>query len=500
MNKTQIIHIVIIALGIIFVSAGVFHENMWFDESYSVAIASNYSIGEIWEIGGHDVHPILYYWMLRIIGLLTGKSILMFRLFSTIAIAILGIIGYTHVRKDFGETTGLVFSFLAFFIPTNIVYAGEIRMYTWGMLFVTLLAIYAYRLYKDSGNIRTWILFAIFSICSAYTHYYGLMAAGLTNLALMIYFIVIAIKQKKWTTALTKFVTQGIIEVLLYIPWVLTLFTQMKQVESGFWIQKKPFFDTAFDIFLFQFTGNLDSNEYISNNIGIFFGIFIISVIFYIIGRNKEKIKKDWMIPVVAITTYILVILGAVAVSNFMNRSILYARYMLVTTGLLIIAISYIIGKYGSKKTMIACGIVVIAVATAINYNIITVNYDLSNEEPIQFLKENIQEDDIFVFGNEGSGFIIASTFPEYSAYFYDAQGWNTEEAYRAFGKKFHTVYNLDFLEEYKGRIWFINTTHYSLTEEAIKKYDDINILKQHGYEIKYKGYQYTLSLVQKGV
>ncbi|MBR6033391.1 MAG: glycosyltransferase family 39 protein [Clostridia bacterium] len=499
MSKTKIIHIIIIVLGILFVSASAFHENMWFDESYSVAIASNYSLSEIWEIGGHDVHPILYYWMLNIVGTLTGNSILMFRLFSVLAIAILGIIGYTHIRKDFGENVGLVFSFFAFFMPTNIIYASEIRMYTWGMLFVVLLGIYAYRLYKDSNNIKNWILFALFSICSAYTHYYGLMAAGLMNLLVMIYFITKAIKAKKWIPELTKFIIQGVIEVLLYIPWVLTLFTQMKQVESGFWIQKKSFFDTAFDIFLFQFTGNLDNNEYISNNIGIFFGLFIISAIFFIIGSNKDKIKKDWIVPATSVAMYILVIIGAVAVSNYMNRAILYARYMLVTTGLLLIAISYIIGKYGSKKLIITILAITVIVGTLINYKVMLNNYDESNQEPIQYLKQNIKEGDIIIYKNVGGGFIISTVFSEFDSYFYNAENWGVEEAYKAFGRNYHTVNNLEFLNNYYGRIWFIDANDYSMQETATSRFNDIKVLETQRFEVKYKGYPYTFSLTQKG-
>ena len=104
MKKTKIVHIGIIILGIIFILIPAFHTNIWFDESYSIAIA-NKSFSEIWTITGHDVHPALYYWMLHIINLIFGSHILIYRLFSVLSIVLLGIIGYTHIRKDFGEKT-----------------------------------------------------------------------------------------------------------------------------------------------------------------------------------------------------------------------------------------------------------------------------------------------------------------------------------------------------------------------------------------------------------
>ena len=181
-------NIIIIILGSIFILLSIFHSNIWFDEAYSVGIA-NQSFIDIWKIGGHDVHPVLYYWMLRCICVLTNGSIIAYRVFSAVAIIILGILGYTHIRKDFGEKTGFLFSFFTYFLPMMAVYANQIRMYSWAILIVTILAIYAYRIYKGDNCKKNWIIFVLTSLSSIYIHYYGLMAAGIINLFLFIYFI-----------------------------------------------------------------------------------------------------------------------------------------------------------------------------------------------------------------------------------------------------------------------------------------------------------------------
>lgn len=129
------------------------------------------SFKDIWNIGGHDVHPVLYYWILHIISLFTNNSILAFRIFSGIIISLTGILGYTHIRKDFGEKSGLIFSFLVFFSPVSAVYANEIRMYALCMFLITLLAIYAYRLTKENKK-SYWI---IFFFCSLRKHIYSLL-------------------------------------------------------------------------------------------------------------------------------------------------------------------------------------------------------------------------------------------------------------------------------------------------------------------------------------
>ena len=59
-------HVVVLALGAAFLLIDAFHGNVWFDESYSVAIA-RHSFADIWAIGSNDVHPVLFYWCLHIL-------------------------------------------------------------------------------------------------------------------------------------------------------------------------------------------------------------------------------------------------------------------------------------------------------------------------------------------------------------------------------------------------------------------------------------------------
>ena len=118
-KKENILHIALIILGTIFLLIPAFHNNIWFDESYSVAIV-NHSFSEIWQIGSHDVHPILYYWMLKILNLIFGQNIIIYRLFSLIGIVLLGTLGLTHIKKDFGKTTGMLFTFFSFLLTSYV--------------------------------------------------------------------------------------------------------------------------------------------------------------------------------------------------------------------------------------------------------------------------------------------------------------------------------------------------------------------------------------------
>lgn len=107
-------HIAVIVIGIIFVSLGAFHSNLWFDESYSVGLA-RHTFGEIWSIGGHDVHPILYYWMLRIVYLITGGTIMAIEFFSYSNCNNDNSGLYTYKKRFWRKNRIHIFFFISFF-------------------------------------------------------------------------------------------------------------------------------------------------------------------------------------------------------------------------------------------------------------------------------------------------------------------------------------------------------------------------------------------------
>ena len=492
MKKTKILHIAIIIIGIIFIAIPVFHQNLWFDESYSVAI-SNHSYSEIWTIGGNDVHPVLYYWILHTLNLIFGCHILIYRLFSVLCLSLLGIIGYTHIRKDFGEKAGIFFSTFVFFLPVNVVYAGEIRMYSLVMLLVTLMSIYAYRIFKknEQKQIKNWIIFGIMSLASAYTHYYGLMIAGLENVALFIIFLLEAIKEKKFTYNLKAFIISAVPQIVLYIPWIVSLLNQMDGVSKGFWINIH-FPGTLYELLVFPFTGNLEDTYYVLAPLAIIFSLLIWGYMIYIYIVNKKD--KELNPYKCSERFWLMIVLAACIVSVAMHRPIIYARYLLCVGGLFVFFISGTMAIKGKEKINIVVITTSIILSIMALCTLIQENYGTVDREFQTYVAQNIKEGDIFICSNEGSGFVVSAMYPNNKLYFYDINHWNVGPAYKAYGD---TVYELDFLKEYSGRIWFINTTHYSLYEETSKLYN-LKLIEKKEFSVEYKKYQYTLTLVEK--
>lgn len=490
-DKILILNIIIIILGTIFISLGAFHTNIWFDESYSVAI-SNHSFSEIWNIGGNDVHPVFYYMMLKIVSLIFGNNILVFRLFSIVPIVILSILGITHIRKDYGERTGIIFSFLTLFLPIIAAYSSEIRMYTWVMLFVTITAIYANRIYKNELSIKNWVIFALFSLLSAYTHYYGLMFAGIINVILFIYLL----KNRKGKNKDLKiFIIQAIVECLLYVPWLYYFIKQLTSVGGGYWI-KLEFPDILYNVLGIQYMGSL------SNIFGFCFAICLYIYLGFVIYRcKKERISVKNARN--SLLLYVLIVFIAFLIS--LKSPILYPRYLMTITGLLIFFIADIMAKEKSKYITIEICIIIFVTSLISNINIINNNYDNTNMKQIEYLEENIKDDDIIVYSNIGNGSVFAVYFKDNKQYFYNGDHWNVEEAYKAYGPQMETVEDLDFLKDYKGRIWIIDSTDSSFYNDKFKTDDykviDSKVIKTKypsSFDTNYSGYEYNLILIEK--
>lgn len=483
-------HIAVIIIGIIFVSLGAFHTNTWFDENYSLGLA-NHSISEIWEIGGNDVHPILYYWFLRIVSLLTGGSIIAYRVFSIIPIAIIMILGYTHIRKDFGERTGFIFTFLSAFLPQMTLYATEIRMYSWAMLAVTLVAIYAHRLLKED-NTKNWIIFGISSLASIYLHYYGLMAAGLINVALLIYLII-----KKRKKGIIFIISFGLVQALAYLPWLVSLFTQMGNVSSGFWIGFS-YPKTPMELLSCQLTGYIGTNEDYRNLLVPtvlsleLYGYLIYKAYRY--SKEKQNLKPFFW----SVGMYFAVIIAAIIMTILMGTSILYYRYLFVITGFYIFAISFILGKEKNNVILVTILSVITLLGIYNNIEMIKENYSSTNVEFSKFIQESIKEEDTILYTNSAVGTVPTSKFKGNKIYFYNKEFWGVEEAYKAFGPNFETCTSEEeFIPKCSDRIWLIENAYSDSVDEIFEDTDYKEIYEKEFY-VEYHDYKYRITLFEK--
>ena len=563
----KIFYISIILLGTLFILISCFHSNMWFDESYSIAIAKH-SFKEIWQIGSHDVHPVLYYIMIRIVMLITNNSIVCVRLFSCVPLILMSILGYSFIRKEFGNKAGLIFTFFSLFFPTLLTYAGEIRMYTWAMLFVTMMFVYAYTIMNnynvrevlsDDNNImyenkikskntllKYWIIFSIFSLASAYTHYYALVVAAIINVGMFIYFIIAYTKSSKNDTSnyddikndnkksekinsenirndniknesikdgsketiilkdrktykfnLISSIVSAVVQIILYLPWLFVFISQTKVVSKGFWVK----FPTPLNVIEFIYTGNIGEGS-VPKYLSIPFSLISIAFLIYLIVKNWKrnsiktkfpKTKETKTTKVIALIWVAIILIMCLA-SLIMKQSVFYQRYLFTLMGLFLIGFSILLSGENKKIIATYC-LCILIISTILNINLINTNYDYTNNEPMAYLKSELQQNDwILISDQDYSGYIcVATLLNDFSKVInYDVNNWNIKEAYKCYG---NTILNLDEINGIKGRMWIISAINSNIPNEVAEKFN-AEILDGKEFKTKYKGFEYKFTLI----
>lgn len=83
-------------------------------------------------------------------------------------------------------------------------------------------------------------------------------------------------------------------------------------------------------------------------------------------------------------------------------RPVLFSRYLFVMTGLYIFWIAYLLGLERNKIAIgvICTGIIILSTIT----NIMNINlfYDKGNVEVYDYIKQDLQEGDVFIFSDVG--------------------------------------------------------------------------------------------------
>ena len=300
-------HLALLAGGLAFLLAAACSGYIWFDESYTLALI-NHTPADIWRIGALDVHPALYYEALhallplldvvgnavgnvaRVCGIDIGASlgaaapanlaerILGVRLFSIAGAWCTALLGLTHVRHDYGNRAGLIFTALALFTPIAVELSSQIRMYSWAMFAASICYIYGLRIAGATvrgANVpwSWWAALALSGLAAAYLHYYGALTAFAINALLAVCLVRCAFggKQRSDTNAdadtgtgthgvelrekcgpahpsAYPFATWAVLSALqiaAYLPWIGTALSQTARVSNGFWIGFNPLRDVV---------------------------------------------------------------------------------------------------------------------------------------------------------------------------------------------------------------------------------------------------------------
>lgn len=309
---TAVSSVVLIALA--------FQSNdVWLDETFSLGLA-RHSVKELISMTAQDVHPPLYYLILKAGISFAPDSVILARIVSAIPVIIMLCVSNVFFKKEFSNTHASVFNLILLCTNVVFVYAVEIRMYSWAMLFCLLCCVFSYYIIKN-GSFKYFLGYVIFAECGAYCQYW-------TAVALAINFVMVCILYFAKYKKVKNILIAALIGIVLYLPWASVVIRQVSTVTKGFWvgpITLKTFAGYVFSVIPFSGIAKL---------LGLF------ALIAFFIKNVKSCVKKeaDAFFPLVCLFTPFLLILFATLFS-FITRPVFTAKYAVPT---LVFAVFYI--------------------------------------------------------------------------------------------------------------------------------------------------------------
>ena len=237
-----------------------FSNDIWYDELFTVGMIEH-SYGDLIALTARDVHPPLYYCIVKIFvdlcKLITSQAnpVVIAKIVSVLPYFIL--LGYsvTFIRRRFGIFTGGLFLFCTAAMPQLSSYTVEVRMYSWALLFVTAAFLHAYGTvtccgedgFEESGHAgkehvrevhagkahgcrKHGIALVCYGLAAAYTQYFACVAV------IMVYFYVLAVFLFRDRGRIKEWLIWVAVSVVGYIPWLYVLLGQIAAVNENYWI------------------------------------------------------------------------------------------------------------------------------------------------------------------------------------------------------------------------------------------------------------------------
>jgi len=211
--------------------------SIWFDEAFG-AYMIHYNFLDIARYTATDVHPPLFYWLLKIWAAIFGDTEVGLRSMSIFFGAVAAIFGYLFTKRQFGRRAAIVGLFILVLSPLFIRFSQEARMYTLAAAIV-MSATYVLMRALESKNRKTWVLYGILVSLGMWTHYF----TALAWIAHWVWRYAVTYRNGARGKILAKkffdknWLTAYIVAVALFIPWIPAMVIQLLVVQSGgFWI------------------------------------------------------------------------------------------------------------------------------------------------------------------------------------------------------------------------------------------------------------------------
>lgn len=374
-------------------------SDIWADETFSLGLA-RHSVKDLISLTAQDVHPPLYYLILKAGLVFNPNFVFLARIVSVIPVIIILCVSVVFFSKEFSSICATVFNLILVCTSSVFEYAVEIRMYSWAMLFCMLCCVFSYYIIKN-GSFRYFLFYGIAAVCGAYCQYW-------TAVALAINFILTSILYFAKYKKVKNIILTALIGILLYLPWIPIAIKQFSSVTESYWIPP---------ITIKTFIGYVLAVIPFSNKVKII-ALFMVAVLFVKNVKCCTKKDKNSFFPMICLLTPFFLIMCATAIS-LATRPIFTSKYAVPTIVFMIFYITtgfYDVGFQSKRLSFIfLLGIALFSINAVNNFK-----YERNNSrkynEFTEIMRENLSDDTVFVFSQNIDSHIptcLAYLFPK---------------------------------------------------------------------------------------
>ncbi|MFN7160965.1 MAG: glycosyltransferase family 39 protein [Candidatus Gracilibacteria bacterium] len=296
-------------------------RDIWYDEAYS-GIAIRLPWGELWNKVIHDVHPPLYYLLLKIWSIFWGSDTFSIRSFSML-LHVLSLFLFFHIAKFYLDKIAYLATAVFALSPFFLGYATEARMYTLLCFFVFAGALLLFRFQYQQKKYITLILSSICFALGALTHYFGLLA-----FASAFFFICTENKNTFFSKrSLTQVLLLLIPFFILFLPWLPFLLGQLNGLNSFGWIPPTDLNRFPESLAIFYYGNKLGTaGESILHSFFLFFPPIILFSLFVVcIAKLKFKNEKyiHFLLSFTCIPFFLIYIAPVFGINLYLERYLL---------------------------------------------------------------------------------------------------------------------------------------------------------------------------------
>jgi uncharacterized protein (DUF2141 family) len=386
---------------------GLDHESIWYDEAYS-SLMAGHPPGEIIFLTTCDNHPPLYYLLLGLIRMALGNSEWALRILSVVGAVGLVSLGAGPVRRIFGDKTAFIYGVVVIFTPAILIYAHEARMYTLAIFAVTAGVLYGYLAAQDNRP-GDWVRFGLATLAAAYLHYYGLIAAFFTYLAVFIWLLA------RGRARIKAFLITSGAAGAAYLPWLIVFVRQTLSVRKGFWLGPVTM-EAVLQTFLQPFAyKELYPTVLPTSYLVVVMGVGLAT--YGLVMSSRRRTKKEFAVIWLLVLVYLGTLITTILISIFLVP-IFYSRYMLVCVGLFLLLISLGLSRLPWKYLPWAAAVVFAFLNIFTLKDIYTQKFNHPMKDLAQKLAGSIQPGDLIITSDSYSLGPAMYYFPQVQHYY----------------------------------------------------------------------------------